>query len=405
VSIVTNLQVPGVLEVRSMREEERERFRLMTSQSFNLPRHRAALHAATPLDEAWVLAMGSDIQGALRAETVGQFFGGRSVSSVALSAVQIMPQGRGRGFGTILMNRVMSELRDRGVALSVLYPTKTGFYRSLGYEIAGAYTRYQLPILAAPRESRLPVVEAFEDDGFDLIAACYQRLGESSCGLLDRSARWWNTRVLTGAEDRPLYRYLVRNEDGEVTGYVIYSHEPEPSGFDYSYSLVCQDLVWHDRESAQALLSFAGSHLVVGVNLSWAGSVEEPLAQLMHIQQPQIQQASSWMVRLLNVPKAIEGRGYPLSLNETIDLTVTDAALPTNAGSIRIEVCDGVAKVSPIDSAAAVVDVGALAAIYTGWLPARESVRMGGLKSASVAEVEILEKMFVSPRPWCMDRF
>jgi len=405
VSSVINPRTSGVLEVRPMREEDRERFRFMTTQSFTLPRYRVALHASTPLEEAWVLATDADIQGALRVESVGQFFGGRSVSSAAMSAVQITPEGRGRGFGTVLMNQVMSELRDRGMALSVLYPTKTGFYRSLGYEIAGAYTRYQLPILAAPRQSRLPVIEACGEDGFDLMSRCYQQLGKSSCGLLDRSDRWWRTRVLNGTENRPVYQYLVRNEEGQVTGYIIYSQEPEQSGFDYSYSLNCQDLVWHDREAAHALLTFAASHLVVGVNLTWAGSIEEPLAQLMQIQQPQIQQSSWWMVRLLDVKKALQMRGYPTGLNTTVDLTVTDANLPANAGCIRVIVREGNATVVPIDSATAVVDVGALAAIYTGWLPARESVRMGRLQNASLAEIEGLEHMFASSRPWCLDRF
>ena len=388
-----------------MREEDRERFRLMTAQSFTLPGYRVALHASTLLEEARVLVTNGEIQGALRVESVGQFFGGRSVPSAAMSAVQIMPEGRGRGFGTILMNQVMSELRDRGEVLSVLYPTKTGFYRSLGYEIGGAYTRYKLPILAVRGESGLAAVEACGVDEFDSIRRCYQRLGESSSGLLDRSDRWWQTRVLNGAADRPLYQYIVKNADGDVTGYVIYSQEPDQSGFDYSYSLACQDLVWHDYEAAQALLTFAASHLVVGVNLTWAGSVEEPLAQLMQIQQPQIQQSSWWMVRLLDVHKALEARGYPVSVNATIDLTITDASLPANVGSVRVDVCDGRAKVTPIDSAAAVLDAGALAAIYTGWLPARESVRIGRLKNASTSEVEVLEQMFVSPRPWCMDRF
>jgi predicted acetyltransferase len=405
VSIVTNSRLSVISEVRPMREEDRERFRLMTAQSFTLPQYRVALHASTPLEEAWVLATNEGIQGALRAESIGQFFGGRSVRSAAVSAVQIMPEGRGRGFGTILMNQVMSELRDRGEVLSVLYPTQTGFYRSLGYEVAGAYTRYQLPIWAVPRASRLAAVEAYGEENFALIKQCYERLGESLSGLVDRPDRWWQTRVLNGDGDHPTYRYIVRNAAGEITGYVIYSQEPERSEFDYSYSLVCQDLVWHDCEAAQALLAFAASHLVVGVSLTWAGSVEEPLAQLMQVQQPQIQQSSRWMLRLLNVQKALEARGYPLSLTAAIDLTITDAALPANTGSVRVEVCNGGAKVTPIDNAPAIVDVGTLAAIYTGWLPARESVRIGKLTNVSMAEVEVLEQMFVSARPWCLDRF
>jgi predicted acetyltransferase len=388
-----------------MREEDRERLRLMTAQSFTLPLHRIKLHASTPLEEAWVLATETDLQGALRVELIGQYFGGRSVPSAAMSAVQIMPQARGHGFGSLLMNHVLSELRHRGVALSVLYPANMGFYRSLGYEVAGSHTRYQLPILATPRERSLSAIEACGDESFESLSQCYKRLGESSCGLVDRSDRWWKTRVLNGTEDHPVHRYVVRNEAGVVTGYIIYAQSPEPSSFDYSYSLICQDLVWHDRDAAHALLNFAASHLVVGVNLSWAGPAEEPLGQLLRVQQPQIQQSYWWMVRLLNVKSALEMRGYSGASNATVDLTVTDPNLPENAGSFRIELRNGSANVIPISRASAVIDVGSLAAIYTGWLSARESVRVGGLQNASSTEVEALEKIFASPRPWCLDRF
>ena len=402
---VNHFRTVGLPEVRPMREEDRERLRLMTAQSFTLPQHRIALHASTPLEEAWVLATDTDLQGALRAELIAQYFGGRSVSSAAMSAVQIMPQGRGQGFGSLLMNQVLSELRQRGVVLSVLYPTNIGFYRSLGYEVAGSHTRYRLPILAIPRERSLSAIEACGDDSFESLRQCYKRFGECSCGLVDRSDLWWKTRVLNGTEDHPIYRYFVRNEDGMVTGYIIYSQRPEPSSFDYSYSLICQDLVWHDRDAAHALLNFAASHLVVGVNLSWAGPTEEPLGQFLRVQQPQIQQSYWWMVRLLNVKSALEMRGYSAASNATVDLTVIDPNLPENAGTFRIELRNGNANVVPISRASAVIDVGSLAAIYTGWLPARESVRIGRLQNASSAEIEALEKIFASPRPWCLDRF
>ena len=144
---------------------------------------------------------------------------------------------------------------------------------------------------------------------------------------------------------------------------------------------------------------------MVGVNLSWAGPTEEPLGQFLRVQQPQIQQSYWWMVRLLNVKSALEMRGYSAASNAMVDLTVIDPNLPENAGTFRIELRNGNATVVPISRASAVIDVGSLAAIYTGWLPARESVRIGRLQNASSAEIEALEKIFASPRPWCLDRF
>jgi len=400
---IPNPEVLG-LEIRSMREEERRQFQLMTAQSFTLPRYREQIHASTPLDEAWVLVCDTSIQGALRAETIGQFFGGESVPCVAISAVQVLPQGRGRGYGKMLMMQVMSQMRDTGVALSVLYPTNVGFYRSLGYEIAGAYTQYSVPILSLPRYSSHAVVEPFGDEDIPLVHRCYRRYAEGTCGLLDRSERWWTTRVFGSTDDHPIYRYLIRNNGG-VSGYLIYSQEPQRSGFEYSYSLICHDLVWSDSATAEALLAFAAGHVVVGVDVTWAGPIENPLAEFIQLQQPEIKSSSRWMARLLDVKKAVESRGYERSQSAVIELDVGDSVFPANSGPIRIEVSGGKAKVKRIDKARASMDVGALAAIFTGWLPARDAVRSGRLKNSSLAEVQILEALFASPKPWCFDRF
>lgn len=400
---VPNRELLG-LEIRSMREEERHQFQLMTAQSFTLPRYREQIHASTPLDEAWVLLCDSSIQGALRAETIGQFFGGKSVPCVAISAVQVLPQGRGRGYGKMLMMQVMSQLRDAGAALSVLYPTNVGFYRSLGYETAGAYTQYSVPILSLPRYPSTAIVEPFGDEDLPLVNKCYKQYAEGSCGLLDRSERWWKTRVFGSAADRPIYRYLVRR-NGAISGYVIYSQPPHPSGFEYSYSLTCHDLVWHDAATAEALLAFAAGHVVVGVDVTWVGPIENPLAEFIQLQQPDIKSSSRWMARLLDVKKALESRGYERSQNAVIELELFDPVFPANAGPMRIEIAHGIASVTRIEKARASIDVGALAAIFTGWLPARDAVRSGHLKNSSPAEVQTLEALFASAKPWCFDQF
>jgi GNAT superfamily N-acetyltransferase len=105
------------IEVRAMREGDRDRFRAMTSQSFSLPAQRTEVHASTLLDEAWVICNNGNMLGGLRGEIVGQFFGGKSVPCAVVSAVQILPEGRGKGYGNLLMTGAMSKWRDNGSAM------------------------------------------------------------------------------------------------------------------------------------------------------------------------------------------------------------------------------------------------------------------------------------------------
>lgn len=394
------------IEVRAMREGDRDRFRSMTSQSFSLPAQRTEVHASTLLDEAWVICNNGNMLGGLRGEIVGQFFGGKSVPCAVVSAVQILPEGRGKGYGNLLMTGAMSKWREKGSAISILYPTNVGFYRSLGYEFGGSHTQYRLPILAVPRSSGAGQVEPFEDADLPAVKDCYTRFAEQACGLLDRSDRWWRSRVPSNGEgaEEAAYRYCVR-KGSKIEGYVIYSQQAEHSSFEYSYSLVCHDLVWHNPDAANSLLAFAGRHVVVGVNLLWIGAPGDPLTQFVHLQQPEVTHLFWWMARLLDVPRALASRGYPASLDVSIALNVKDDTLPENSGAIRMDVKHGSATVTKITRAKASVDVGALASIYTGWLPAKEAIRANRLQGASLEEVQILEILFGGSHPWCLDRF
>ncbi len=392
------------LNVRPLREEDRELVRAMTEQSFALSAAHLDLHASTPLDESWVITCDGTVQGALRVERVGQFFGGVSVPCAAISAVQVVPAWRGRGLGRTLMQEVFAELRSAGLLISTLYPATVGSYRRLGYEFAGAYTRYRLPLTALPSR-RIPTeVEPCDGESRGTIASCYHRHAKRSTGMLDRTERWWTRRVFNESTHSPVYCYRVGPNSG-LGAYVIYTQEPAPSDFGHSYDLVCRDLIWHDVDGAEALLGLLAAHPVVGVELKWPGPIEEPLFGFIDALQIRIERSSRSMTRLVDVTGALETRSYPPHLQVAVDLRVEDPIISANAGVIRLSVSGGVGKVTTCRTARAAVDVGALAAMYTGWLPAREAARAGRLKDAAVDDVETLEAIFAGPKPWMLDIF
>lgn len=395
---------PAGFEVRLLREEERQRMRALTAQAFALPEHRFAMHMSTPLEEVRVLAVNGNLQGLLRVERIGQFFGRQSIPSAAISLVLVAVEGRGRGLGKLLVREVLSELRRDGVALSTLYPAGVGLYRCLGYEFAGAWTRYQLPMSAIPRKRGFGEVEPWDEDSLGEIMACYQGQAVLGSGLCDRTERWWRRRVVGCAGDPPVYRWLVRR-DGVVSGYAIYTQEPQLSGSSYAYSLVCRDLVWHDAEAARALLRAAGSHHGLGLTFSWPGPIEEPLYGFIDAEEIKVQDSAHWMTRLVDVRRALELRAYPPELEASVELVVVDGVLPDNQGPIRLQVSGGHARISHARDATMSVDVGALAAMYTGWWPAREAARAGRLVQATSEQIRTLEQIFSGPTPWMLDRF
>jgi predicted acetyltransferase len=394
------------LLVRPLREEERGLVRALAAEAFNLSAEAPVLGVldAAPLREFRVIAEHDRYQGSLRARPFAQFFGGRAVDVAGITYVQISAAGRSRGYGRVLMNEVLAELYADGVPLSALYPSTPSLYRRVGYELAGAYVRYQFPVTQVPRH-RTPDLEPWGDDDLPEVAACYRRVAQASSGLIDRPEGWWAEKVLAPPPGRPVFRYCMRR-NGAVRGYLVYTQDPEPADLPNYYSLRCRDLMWNDADAARALLSFIAGHRALGFNVSWVGPVEDPLAGFLDEREVAVKWAfPHWMLRLVDVTKALEARGYPKGLEASVELEVADPAIDANRRALRLHVAGGAGRVEPLLTARARIDVGMLSAIYTGWLPARDAVRAGRLLDASADEVATLEAVFSGPRPWLADLF
>jgi predicted acetyltransferase len=118
-----------------------------------------------------------------------------------------------------------------------------------------------------------------------------------------------------------------------------------------------------------------------------------------------IRESSRWMARLLNVREAFQLRGYPRPVTASVSLKVVDPAFASNNEVLRLEVAGGSGSTSFCNRAGGEVDVTTLAALFTGWLSARDAIRCGGLRGVTPDEMEQLEAMFAGSKPWMMDRF
>ena len=386
--------------VRAMREDERDLVRSLHRRSFNIPSDVAARLPQPPAENVRVAEAGGAVVGALRYHAIGHFFGGRSVPSAGIGGVVVEPEARGDRTAERLVVSTLRELREKGFVISVLYPATVPVYRRCGYEYAAFRVNYKTPLRLLPRAGG-PPAEKWTDDDLDEIAEVYRAWASGRNGLVDRPASWW-TRILSNVEEGEVYRVCVR-EDGRVTGYLIYTQEKRKDS-DWEFDLDVRDLVWTTRASIDALLTFAGRHRSNARDLVWVGPPQDALANLFPEQDADYEHWFRPMLRLVDVPGAFEARGYPTSVQAAVELAVEDPQLPANAAGWRIETADGNAKVTPAAGARARVDVGALAAIWAGFLSASDARRLGRL-DATDDDVAALEEMFAGPLPWVNDWF
>ena len=112
-----------------------------------------------PAPDGWpgpgTRAFGAFTGGALAATAhvhgLASWFGGRPVATAGIANVAVRPEERGTALLAPLFAAVAADARERGEAVSTLFPTAPGIYRRLGYELVGELVDVEVPVAALSR--------------------------------------------------------------------------------------------------------------------------------------------------------------------------------------------------------------------------------------------------------------
>lgn len=329
---------------------------------------------------------------------MGQWFGGRRVAMAGIGGVGVAPSARGRGTATRMMQHVLQQQRDQGMPISVLYPATQPLYRRVGYEQAGS--RYEIRVQAHGLDfkERSLKVRPIEASDQPVIQELYRRQACTRQGYLDRGPYVWD-RVLNpriGAA----YGFLVEGKQG-VEGYLYLVRKRK---VELDQELHLTDFVASTPAAWRRLLSFLGDHRSLAREVVWAGSPSDPVLLLLPEQTYQVKLLFHWMLRVLDVPAALEARGYPPGASGTIHFEVQDELFSDNRGSFILEVSGGTGHVRRGGNALMRLDIRALAALYTGFLTP-EALRSVGALVADDATVRLATTLFCGPAPALPDMF
>jgi predicted acetyltransferase len=334
-----------------------------------------------------VLAAYADgtVVGMARIMPFRQWWGGRSVPLAGIGGVVIAPEFRGRGIGTALMSATVARAADQRFPLSALYPATVPPYRAVGYELAGARRIAELPTYALRglwrRGDRAEVRRAGPGDEQHVVDAIARVCAENgSNGPFDYDAVEWESELA----DPDFFGYLA--DDGFV-GY----------GFDGSDTLFVQALLASSQRTLRTLWSLVGSGSSIATRVRACIGPADPVYWLLADPRVRVHQEDWWMLRVLDAPAAVEGRGFPAGVAVEVALALTDALVPDNHGGFRLRVADGHASLVRADVAAdpLALNERGLAAMFAG-TPLR-TLRQAGLASGGThADDTRLDAAFVA---------
>lgn len=285
-----------------------------------------------------------------------QYFGGRAVPMAGLASVSVASHARGAGVASELLTVAIERMRDEGFALSALFPSASAIYRSRGWERVGVRQWLELPVDRLPRRPRGVTRPATESDVPSMLAA-YRAVARTVDGMLDRATTAFDADEFFNMDIAD----LVPGDFG-VDGYLM-ADRPDGS------QLIAQELVAVNMPAAEALLNQMGS---------WSGLLDtvtlqvlDPMVHelLLSLPSRHLVCTQPWMLRIIDLPVAVEARGWPhaLALRPlVVDIEVDDEIAPWQSGRFRLICEDGAVRCEPGGYGAVRFTARGLAAWFAG---------------------------------------
>lgn len=338
------------------------------------------------------LVRNSEVVGGLLEIPMGQYFGGRSVSMLGVAGVAIAASERGQGLGTKLMLETLRSARERGFALSTLYAASVTLYRRAGYERAGARFGFMLDPrhVEVAREPEMTMREVDTSSGLpDEMRALYKRFAAKTPGFLDRGPYCWMRVVAPRGMTTKTFSVT---REGQLEGYVVLAHVMPPQGFPTSVQVT--DMAATTPRAARAILRFLVEYRSLAEVVTWQGGPSELFANMLPERHHTVKLSDYFLVRIIDVARALEQRGYPAGTRRGLTFELDDTSLPEGSGRYELGGGGSVVKVNERG----------LAALYSGMSQAHVLADAGWLEADEETQL-LADAWFSGPLPTMRDHF
>jgi len=344
-----------------------------------------------------IIRQGQQIVGGLAIIQMGQWWGGQSVPMAGIASVGIAPEYRGSHAALTLMQHTVKELYDRGIPISVLYAATQHLYRKAGYEQAGIACGWKISTGDIQVKEKPLAIANLKCDQ-EILQKMYNQQATLNNGNLDRSTTIW--KYWTHPDDKqPLYTYLFGTVD-KPQGYIIFSQE---KAGDDSFLLV-RDWVVLTPDAVKTFWAFLANHRTQMEEIHWKGSSSDILTLLLPEQSFETRFVERWLLRVIDVPKALLMRGYPQGITAELHLEVEDDLITENNGKFILTVANGRGEVTKGGKGELKIDVRSLAPLYTG-LFTPQQLQLAGKIQATATSLATATQIFAGTSPWMPDFF
>jgi predicted acetyltransferase len=283
------------------------------------PEANAHLARTVELDRTRCAFDGSSMVGTSGAFSLDFTVPGGALPTGGTTLVSVRSTHRRRGLLRAMMRAHIEDVREREEPLAALWAAESGIYGRFGYgpatilcrlEVERAHSAFSRPV-SETGQFRLITPE----DAEKLFPRVYDQVFRLRPGHFARSAVWWERRTSDPEWEREgatKFRYALYEEAGQPRGYLQYRirNAWHDSGVPNS-TLLIAELQGIDRTARAALWRYALDVDLVSTIQAWNQPVDEILPWLLEDPRRlrQSQRDALWL-RVVDVPRALEGRAY-----------------------------------------------------------------------------------------------
>jgi predicted acetyltransferase len=335
---------------------------------------------------------------------------GGALPAAGVTVVGVLPTHRRRGILRSMMRTQLDDVHERGEPLAVLWASEETIYGRYGYGLASLALELQIPRIHGdfrPDVERIGQVRLVEpEEALALMPPVYDAVRAVTPGTYERSASWWEHRLLT---DPPEWRfgggpkhYAVLEVDGKPEGYALYRLHVSFGSLGPETKLTVIEALGATPPATASiwrfLLDVDWTQTVVGRILP----VDHPLLLLLarpNLATPTLSDAL-W-VRLVDVGAALSGRSY--ATDGPLVFDVRDEFCPRNEGRWKLE---GGKAARTGDDPDLALDVADLGSVYLGGFTFRELSRAGRVEELRDGAIGRADAGFrIDVAPWCPEIF
>lgn len=345
-----------------------------------------------------IIRQADQIAGGLAILSVGQWYNSEIVPTAVIASVGIAPEYRGSGTAAALLSNTLKELYTNGVALSVLYAATQRLYRKVGYEQAGNFCRWEIDADRIQISDRTLPIHPINLSNIEVLYKFYQQNAQVTNGHLERNQCLWQL-LIEPPKEQEMYAYWIGSQV-QPEGYMIFFQHREFNQF----TIVIKDWMVLTEAAGRRLWTLLSDHRSQIEKIQWRSSIIDPLSLLLPEQTAKISDSERWMLRVVDVVKALSKRGYPQQMKVQLNLDIYDDLIEENNGQFILKVASGRGEVTKGGTGDLQCHIRALAPLYTGLFTAFQLQQMGQIKATHEA-LAIATQLFSGSQPWMSDKF